>query len=305
MEWLNYHHLYYFWVITEEGSLTRAAARLRLTHSTLSEQLRLLEQALGQQLFARHGRRLVLTEAGEETALYAADIFRLGHELMEVARGRASPARRTALRVGVVHAVPKTVVYRLLEPTEAAPEPPLLELHQGDLDSLLGLVSRHRLHAILSDRPPVDGRGFRVHSHKLGETGIVLYATARLAEQYREGFPRSLRGAPLLVPGKGSALRQGLDRWLADRGVEAQVVGELDDAGMLRTFGAFGRGLFPVRSVLVDEVEETYSVERVGVLEGLSETYYAITPERRVKNPYVRAIQEAARRKLIVSPVSR
>jgi LysR family transcriptional activator of nhaA len=300
MDRLNFHHLYYFWTIAQEGSLSRAATRLSLSHSTLSEQLKMLETYLGQELFARKGRRLVLTEFGAEVVQYAADIFHLGNELVQITRGRAQP-RRSVFRVGVLESTPKTVVYRLLEPSIKLSGTLSLEVREGTLDVLLGWLSRNLVHVIIADQPPDSVASYRFNVHKLGDADIVLCGVPRLAVRYRPNFPASLAGAPMLLPAKDTYLRQSIDRWLADRSLEVNVVGEFDDAASLRTFGVFGLGLFPVRSIVAHEVEEARAVKRIGPITGVRETYYAVSHERRDTHPYIAAIINAAKQRMLLS----
>lgn len=295
-DWLNYQHLFYFWVIAREGGLSPAAKSLRVTHSTLSVQLRALEDFLGSPLFDRTGRRLVLTPFGAEMAAHSAEIFRLGAELVDVARGRAHPGR-TAFRVGVVSALPKTLTYRLIEPGLADHLGPL-QVRQDDLGRLLDELASHRLHLVLSDVPPADRQSLRVHAHLLGESEILLYGTRTLASRYRRGFPKSLEQAPLVLPRESASLRWLVDRWFADRGIRVRVEAEVDDAALLRVIGAAGRGLFPVRAALRAEVEEAHGVVLVGKLKGLRERVFAISAERRVRHPAVAAIIERARKRM-------
>lgn len=297
MEWLNYHHLFYFHAIVQEGGLARAANRLRLTHSTLSAQLRTLEEFFGQPLFDRKGRRLSLTPFNAEVAQYAVDIFKLGSELVEVARGR-SASRRPVLRIGVVGTLPRTIVYRLVEPALNAGQHVALSIRQAPLATLLLELAANRLQLVLADAPPAEGQSVRVHTHALGTSKLLLYARPSLAKKYRRRFPASLSDAPLLLPSAGTGLRAAMERWLTDHELRVQVVGEIDDAGMLRVFGAFGWGIFPIRAVLRQEVEETHAVELVGAMEGVVERYYAITLDRRVENPLLAAIIEGGRRRL-------
>lgn len=294
MEWLNYHHLYYFWRIAREGGLSRAAEQLNLTHSTLSAQLRSLEDFLGGPLFDRRGRSLLLTPLGEEVASYADDIFRLGSELVEVARGR-SAERKLALRVGIVSSMPKTVAYRLLQPGMAAPGYGHIVARQDRFDRLLEELAAGRLHFILADSLPPETGAQRVYSHALGESAILLYGTAALAKRYRPAFPRSLNGAPLLVPTPQSSLRKQLDRWLAEKEISVEITGEFDDAGLMRVAGANGQGLLAVRSALRAEVEDGLSLELVGSFDGILEKYYVVSLERRVRHPAVNALIEQAR----------
>jgi LysR family transcriptional activator of nhaA len=302
MSWLNYHHLHYFWVIVQEGGLAKAALKLRLSHSTLSAQLRALETALGSQLFERRGRRLVLTPFGTEVASYASDIFRLGGELIDVAQGR-SAIRRTPLRVGVVGSLPKTVVHRLLEPGMSRSQSPI-DVRQDTMTHLLEELAGNRLHLVLADAPAPESLPLRVHSHLLGEAALSIYGAPELAARHRPRFPKSLDGAPLLLPGQGSLLRRALERWFADHDLRPSIEGEFDDAGLLRVFGGAGHGLFPVRDILRGEVEDVHGSVFVGPLDGLKERYYAISVERKVRHPGVVAIIESARSKLFAAPPS-
>ncbi len=278
--------------------MSRAADKLRVSHSTLSDQLKQLEGFFGQALFDRRGRRLVLTEFGQEAAQYATDIFHLGYELVETARGRIA-TRKSVFRVGVLGSIPKTIVYWLLEPSLAPKESMSVQVKQGDLSVLIGMLSRNAVHVVIADQPPKEAVGQKVHTHKLGDTEIAFYGSPKLAARYRNKFPSSLNGAPMLLPSKGSRLRQSLDRWLADHGLSVKLVGEIDDAALLRTFGAFEQGVFPVRSVLAEEVEETHHVRLVGPAAGIRESYYAVSNERRVTHPQVSAVINEAKKRLL------
>lgn len=295
-EWLNYHHLYYFWRITREGGLARAAKRLHVSHSTVSAQLRSLEAFLGAPLFERRGRRLVLTPLGAQTAAYAEDIFRLGGELVDVARGSAQAALPT-FHVGVLSALPKTLVYRLLEPVLHEQDRVRLSVRQGELGRLLPELASHRLHLLLSDRPAPDSPS-PVYSHPLGESEIWLYGDKRLAARYRPHFPDSLAGAPVLFPGREAALRADMERWFTDRGLRVESAADADDAGLLRVLGSKGLGLFPVRAGLRSEVEASSGAQWIGCMTTLRERYYAISVERRVRHRAVARVMEAARAEL-------
>lgn len=298
MDWLNYHHLYYFWVTVREGGLTKGAAALRLTHSTLSTQIHALEEFLGGELFQRQGRVLVLTPFGVDVARYADDIFNAGSELIEMARGR-STKMRSVLRIGVVSVLPKTLVYRLLQPALSASEQGPIVVRQDNYERLLDDLATSRLHLVLTDQPPPEGLGSKTFGHLLGETDIVIYGTRRLANRFRADFPKSLAKAPMLLPASGSSLRRLLERWLTEKAVHVQVTGEFDDAGMMRAFGANGHGLFPVRAALAAEVEDAHGAVPVGTVDGVRERYYAVSTERRVRHPAMMALLESARQRLI------
>jgi LysR family transcriptional activator of nhaA len=298
VDWLNYHHLFYFWVIASEGGVSRAGERLRISHSTLSTQLKNLEERLGAELFERRGRRLLLTPLGVDVFHHASEIFRLGSEILDLAHGRAVQGGR--LRVGAVAALPKTIIYRLIEP--AMGQGFQLQVRQAGLPLLLEKLAAGRLHLVLSDTPPPQGSSFRVHVHVLGETEVLLYGTREQRARHGRDLPRSLDDAPFLMPAAGTALRRSIDDWLAARNLAVRVVGEFEDNGVLRSFGAHGHGIFPVRAAMSTEVEEARRSLRIGSLEGVRERYYAISLERKVKHPAVAAIIEQARSELDPAP---
>ncbi len=297
---LNYQHLYYFWIIAREGGLTRAAEALRLTHSTLSVQLRALEDTLGERLFERRGRALVLTPFGRDVQQYASEIFRVGAELLDFANGRAVTQRR--LELGVVAAIPKTMVRQLLVPALDEEHSGSIRIRQDTTERLVQEMASGRLHAVLSDAAPMPAGGLKLHAHVLGSSEILLYGSPTLAARYRRGFPRSLDGAPMLVPGPDATLRRGLERWFADRHLHLDAVGEIDDAGTLRALGTGGRGLFPVRAALKSEVEDGLAAQRVGRMSGLIERYFVLSLERRIQHPAVAALIDGARRRLDPAP---
>ncbi len=297
MEWLNYHHLLYFSVIVQEGGVAAAARRLRLSHSTLSAQLRALEASLGMQLFERRGKRLVLTPFGAEAAGYAGDIFRLGRELTEVARGHTAPGRER-VRVGIVAGVPKTLAHHLLAPALDRLDKAIALVRQDSTQALMDSLITGRLHVLLTDHAPPTPSGARVHAHLLGQTDILLYARAKLARKASANFPESLSGVPFVLPSSDAPLRKRLDAWFARHDLGVNVKAEIEDTGLLRVFGSAGRGVFPVRSALRAEVEDLHDVAFVGRCDDVQERYYAVTTDRRISHPAVRAMVDAARKDL-------
>jgi LysR family transcriptional activator of nhaA len=295
MEWLNYHHLYYFWVIVQEGGVAHAARKLHLTHSTLSTQLRALEAHFGTPLFERRGRRLVLTSFGTDAASYAAEIFRLGHQLDDVARGRATG--REVLRVGLVAGLPKTFAHHLLSPV-LDDENFTVHARQDTAAALLQSLAAGRLHVVLTNEVPTPPPGTRLHSHGLGETSILLYARARLAQRARRNFPDGLAHVPFVLPPEGAPLRKRLDAWFLRLDLRPLVKAEVEDAGLLRVLGSAGRGVFPVRAALKAEVEDLHDIQLVGPCDGLSESYYAVSTERRIRHRAVAGIVDGARSRM-------
>ena len=297
MEWLNYHHLLYFWMVAREGSVTRASSELRLAQPTISTQIRLLEDALGEKLFARKGRNLVLTDVGRDVYRYADEIFSLGRELLDVVRNR-STGRSLKLSVGIADVLPKLVVYRILEPVRRMKQPVHLVCREGKPEPLLAELAIHKLDLVLADSPVGATSSVRAFHHLLGECGVTFFAKPPLAARHRKGFPHSLTDAPLLLPAEGSALRRSLVQWFEAEGIHPNVVSEFEDGALLNAFGAAGAGIFPAASVIEDEVREQYGVQVVGRAAGVRERFYAVSYERRLKHPAVVAVCETAREKL-------
>ena len=298
MESLNYHHLRYFWAAAREKSVTRAAEKLHISQPAVSTQIRGLEQALGETLFARSGRTLALTEAGQVVYRYAEEIFGLGTELIETLKGRPT-GRPARLTVGIVNVIPKLIAYKLLEPAFKLPEPVRVECREDRPERLLAELATHGLDLVLADAPAGASVRVRAYSHLLGECGVSIFGAERLSKAHRRGFPRSLDGAPFLLPTVDSTLHRLLDQWFEAQGIRPQIVGEFEDSALLKVFGQSGAGLFAVPSAIDAEVRRGYGVRLVGRVE-IRERFYAITVERKLKHPAVVAISEAARRKLFV-----
>lgn len=297
MEWLNYHHLHYFWVVAREGGLVPAGKVLRLSHPTLSAQIHALEDDLGEKLFTKVGRKLALTEMGRVVYRYAEEIFTLGREMVDTVKERA-PANTLRLDVGVADAVPKEVVRRLLEPAFGLAQPVRLVCYEDSYEKLLADLALHSLDIVISDAPVPTGSTVRAFNHMLGETGVSFFASRELAAKYRRGFPKSLNGAPMLLPLEGLTLRRSLNQWLAGHELKPHVVAEFEDSALMKVFGADGRGIFVAPSAVEREVSEQFRVEVLGRTEEIRERFYAISIERRLKNPAVLAISNTARREL-------
>ena len=304
MDRLNYHHLLYFWTVAREGSLVAAGRVLRLSHPTLSAQIHSLEGALGEKLFVRTGRRLVLTEMGRVVLRYAEEIFALGREMGDVLKGRTS-GRPVRLDVGVADVVPKLVVRRLLQPALGMPEPVRLVCHEGAAEELLANLATHTLDIVISDAPVPPGSTVRAFNHLLGETGVSFFATKPLASRYRRRFPGSLDAAPVLLPLENLTLRRSLDQWFDRHDLRPRVVAEFEDSALLKVFGGDGLGVFPAPTVLEADVARQYGVHVVGRAPEIRERFYAISAERRLRNPAIVAITENARHEMFRSDAGR
>jgi len=294
---LNYKQLHYFWRVAKDGGITRASERLHLTPQTLSGQIALLEDNLGVRLFRRVGRRLELTDTGQLALSYAEDIFRAGSELEEVLR--SSPTDRPLLfRVGLADVLPKSIAYHLLAPAMALDDPVHLICREDKLPRLLGELATHRLDLVLADSPMPADAEVKGYSHKLGECGVALLAHPDVAKALQGTFPDSLEGAPLLIPGEGTAMRGRLMRWLKDRHLHPRVVGEFDDSALMRAFGQGASGIFPAPALIAEQICRQDGLTNLGTADTVSERFYAISVERRVRHPGVLAILENASREL-------
>jgi LysR family transcriptional activator of nhaA len=297
VQWLNYHHLLYFWTVAKEGGISRAAEQLHLAQPTLSSQIKKLERAIGADLFDRVGRSMVLTETGQIVYRYADEIFALGREMTDTLRGRPS-LDRLRLAVGVPDVLPKLVVYQLLRPALDLAERTQLVCYEGKLQDLLADLAVHRLDIVLADCPVTPDTHVRAFNHLLGECGVSVFGTQELSRRYRAGFPASLNQAPMLLPTQNTSLRRALEQWFDDHGIQPLVMHEFEDSAVMKVFGQGGEGLFVAPSSIEKEVCQQYCVRIAGRIPTVKERFYAISIERRLKHPAVVAISTAARKKL-------
>jgi LysR family transcriptional regulator, transcriptional activator of nhaA len=299
VEWLNYHHLFYFWTVAKEGSIARAGEKLSLTQATISAQISAFERNLGEKLFNRVGRRLVLTETGRLAFRYAEDIFALGREFIDTLKGRPT-GQPLRFRVGIADVVPKLIAQRLLEPAFQIAQPVRLACHEGKTESLLAQLILHELDLVLTDSGAGSGIKVKAFNHLLGECGLSIFAEKATAKRYRRGFPRSLHGAPFFLPTDHTAIRRSLNQWFDDQGIQPVIVAEFDDSALLKVFGQLGKGLFAAPSAIDAEVKQQYGVALIGRLTDVRERFYAISVERKLKHPAVIAICESAKKELFV-----
>ena len=300
MRHLNYSHLQYFWTVAREGSVAKAAEALSLTPQTISGQLKLLDESVGQPLFNRVGRRLVLSEMGRVVFEYAEEIFTVGAELASVVRGqqRSGP---TSLALGIVSSMPKLIAERIVAPVIAAEESVRVRCHESSLEQLLSELAVHRLDIVLSDQPVPDGLNIKAYNHRLGESGMSFFAQRSKARRYRGNFPASLMDAPMLLPSPHSALRRRLDDWFEAHEIYPRIIGEFDDSALLKAFGEAGMGIFAGPTAIAEEICRMYRMAAIGETDEIKERFYAISPERRLRHPSVVTITDTARADLFTA----
>ncbi|MDR0280408.1 MAG: transcriptional activator NhaR [Paucimonas sp.] len=300
---LNYRQMHYFWVVAKTGSIVRACEQLNLTPQTISGQISLLEQTYGIELFQRVGRQLELTETGRQALSYAEQMFQIGGELEAMLRAQPNEQQRL-FRVGVADVVPKSIVYRLIAPTMELAEPLRISCREDKLERLLADLAIQRLDLVISDSPMPGHLDIKGYSQKLGECGISFLATPELAARQPLPFPACLQHAPLLIPGQETMVRNRLLRWFAEQQLQPRIVGEFDDSALMQAFGKSGSGIFIAPSVIAEEICRQYDVELVGQTDAVTESFYAISVERKVKHPGIVAITEGARRELFNWPLA-
>ncbi len=294
MEWLNYHHLHYFWTVASSGSISKASAELHVSSSAISAQLRTLEDSLGEKLFVRSGRNLILTEVGRVVFSYSGEIFALGRELTQTVKSRPT-GRPLRLLVGVVDVLPKMIAQWLIAPALKLREPVRIVCREGTSEQLTAHLAEHELDVVLSDVAFSPAGGARVYNHLLGECGVTFVATPKLAKGLKSNFPRSLDGAPMLLPVENTGARRNLNHWFDSQGIRPQITGEFQDHALLRAFGQAGIGVFPIPSVFEKQIEQQGSLQRIGRTEDVRNRFYAISVERKLKHPAVLAICDTAR----------
>ena len=294
IDWLNYQHLLYFWMVARHGTVTEAARLLHLSSPTVSSQLKKLEISTGRQLLRPKGRKLELTDAGQVVLRYADQIFGLTNELAEALEGKSS-AGRVRLRVGIVDAVPKLIVHRLLTPILQMTPSVQLHCSEGMLDALTEQLASHNLDVVLSDTPvpPRTGRG--VYNHLLGHSSTTFFASAEIVP---ETDPRSLREIletiALLLPATGSALRRQLDHYFDDHDISPLIAHEFNDTALMKVFGEAGAGIFPGPTVIEGHICQQYAVRAIDSIDAVRETFYALTTDREIAHPAVQVLTKAA-----------
>ena len=292
---LNYQHLLYFWTVVRAGSLTRACEELALSPPTISAQLRTLEARLGERLFRKVGRTLIPTEVGRMVFGYADEIFSLGRELVDALEHRPTN-RPLRVVIGIDDVLPKEIAQRLLAPALALKQPVRLVCREGTLERLVANLAVHEVDLVLSDAPVTPSLNVRAYNHALGRCDVSWMATPTLAKTLRRGFPQSLVGVPVLLPTDDTAIRRALDQWLDKQNVRPIVIGEFEDYALLRQFARAGHGFAPVPGVLEEQFRREYGFATVGQAAGVEAEFFAISVERRITHPAVRAIIANARK---------
>jgi LysR family transcriptional activator of nhaA len=294
MEYLNFHHLRYFWTVARKGGVRKAAEELRVAQPSISAQLKLLEQSLGEKLFRRGGRNLVLTETGQLVLSYADEIFSAGRELLNALTQRPS-SRALRFTVGMTDALSKLMAFEILKPAFHFEHPTHVICRQAEIGPLVQQLQAYRLDIVLSEEPASSSLKAKVFNHRLGHSGVTFCAVPELATKLRRNFPRSLHDAPALLPSENMGMRIALETWFHEQGLRLRLVGEFEDAALMMVAASFGAlGFTTTPTVVSDAVLKHYGLKVIAKVEECGNDFYAITAERRVKHPVAAAITQHA-----------
>jgi len=293
VEWLNFHHLRYFWTVARKGGVRKAAEELHVSQPSISAQLRLLEDSLGEKLFKRSGRNLVLTEIGHLVLTYADEIFSAGRELMSAVKQRPG-SRALRLNVGMTDALSKFIGFQILKPAFYFSQPVHVVCRQAEIGPLVNQLQAHRLDLVLADEPASSSLKAKTFNHRLGRSGITFCAVPEIAKKLRRNFPRSLHQAPALLPSENMGMREPLEKWFYAKGIRPRIVAEFEDAGLMKVAASDGLGFTMVHSVVDKVALEHFRLRAIARVKECASDFYAITIERRVKHPVAAAITEHA-----------
>lgn len=293
MDFLNYHHLRYFWTVAKTGSIRKSAEELGVSQPSISAQIRLLEESIGEKLFHRSGRNLVLSEAGQVALTYADEIFSLGRELTN-AVGNDSSSRSLRLNVGMTDSLSKLIAFECLKPAYHFPRATQIVARQGELSVLINQLQAHRLDLVLADEPATSIHKAKTYNHRLGRSGVTFCAVPALARKLARNFPQSLHEAPALLPSENMGMRWALETWFDKQEIRPRIVGEFEDSTLMEVAAAGGLGFTTVHTVVDQAALKHYGLKVIEKVEECGSDFYAITGERRVKNPVAAKITEHA-----------
>ena len=294
MAYLNYNHLYYFWIVATLGSIAKAAESLHVTPQTISGQLRTLEARLGSVLFRRSGSKLELTETGQIVRSYAEPMFNLGVELRDVLKKRVL-RRSSPLAVGVATGMPKSVTYRLLAPALNLGARARVVCYEAPIEALVEDLLARKIDLALTDSPVPATGSDRVQSHLVGQCGVAILCASDLAEHYRTRFPRSLDGAPFALPAKTSVLREALLSWFRFERIAPSIVAEIESPDLMSALCETGTALFALPTRVANEVKRMYRVSAIGDARTIEQQFYAICVPREIGYESLSAIITVAR----------
>lgn len=288
-QWINYHHLFYFKTIAEEGSVSKAAEKLKVGQPTLSAQLKQFEEVLGISLFERQHKRLILTEQGKVALDYAKNIFKMGSEMYEVLHDRMRPLK-PSLHIGALDSIPKQIILQLVQAALKVSSCQITLL-EGKSDELLRELASHRIDIVVSNFLPLgpDAKGLIPKS--IVKRNVAFFGAPKFKE-LRRGFPRSISGEPLILPTYDSKLRYDLDDWARLNEIELNILIESQDIGVKKLMAVSELGLMPTATHTVTRQVLAAELVEIGKLQGVYEELFLISAKRKLPNPIAKKLLE-------------
>ena len=289
MTWLNYHHLYYFWITANEGSISNASRKLRVGQPTISTQIRTLEESLNQVLFSRKSRGLHLTEAGKVVLDYANQIFSLGNELMEVIKDETF-SKRTHIHIGALDGVPKSLIQSVIHSAQRI-APCLITVIEGKGDFLFMELLAHRIDLVVSNFAPTIGNSKQYYSRLLEKIPITIFSTKKFQSLKRK-FPKSLQDQPFIMPTLDSKLRHDLNHYFQINKITVDVVIETQDTSIQKLLGNEGMGLVPLPNFAGKDLVKEGKLIKIGSLQGVTEDFWLVSSPRKFSNPIAETLMK-------------
>jgi LysR family transcriptional regulator, transcriptional activator of nhaA len=288
--WINYHHLFYFKTIAEEGTVSKAAVKLRLGQPTLSAQLKQFEDAMGVQLFERQHKKLILTEQGKVALDYAKNIFKMGSEMYEVLHDRLKPLR-PSLHLGALDSVPKQIVLQLVKHAIRI-SPCQITLSEGKADELLRELAAHRMDLMVTNFLPIGTDAKGLYPKSITKKNVAFYAAPKF-KFLRKGFPKSISGQPMILPTYDSQLRQDLDHWAKLNKIELNIITESQDISVKKLMAVNELGLIPTATHTVTGQVLRGELIEIGHLQGVHEELFLVTAQRKIENPIAAKLRDS------------
>jgi len=288
-QWINYHHLFYFKTIAEEGSVSKAAIKLRLGQPTLSAQLKQFEDSLGVQLFERQHKKLILTEQGKVALDYSKNIFRMGSEMYEVLHDRLKPLK-PSLHLGALDSVPKQIVLQLVKHAFRI-SPCQITLSEGKSDELLRELAAHRMDLMVTNFLPAGTDGKGLYPKAITKKSVAFYGAPKF-KSLRKGFPKSVSGQPMILPTYDSKLRQDLDHWAKLNKIEMNIIIESQDISVKKLMATSELGLIPTAAHTATGQVLRGELIEIGQLQGVYEELFLVTAHRKIENPIAAKLRD-------------
>lgn len=288
MNWLNFHHLYYFYMIAREGGMTKATHRLKLAQSTLSAQLKQFENAIGYKLFERRNRKLFLTDVGRRVFDYAHEIFSLGEELRD-SLGDLQRSLLFSLKVGVVDSIPKKISCEMFD-VATREKSASIAIVEESFPFLCKKLAAHEIDLIIaSEKPSIEKEHSRYHAKLIGDLPIVFVARPSYIK-LKEKMPRSLNNQPMIMPGAQSSLKMELLEHFKVKHIQPRIVAEVNDLELQKMLILQGHGFGAVAKKAVEEELNSGELIQLSETPICHENLWIITTHRLVHNPLTKLL---------------